>query len=256
MFNPAAYTCTWDIDTPSVPEPGRTHRLTTSSPRWPRAARKSRRYDRLRTKTLTFARSASPTHHRRRAQPEKQSSLPFLITECDGGLQHITTRSSDGGGDSLSACAPLRTGSRLRPMNATLNNPNRLIMRHARQVCAGRTSLLPSCPSEEAARYRASALTMQQSCSGGNSTVWWISFRGESGYGVDNIGVFEDDGTPRKVHPLLLDLSPAAHPLHIARGFALVGDDLYIANAWRGGQPHCALYRRHGDIFRFKRGAS
>jgi hypothetical protein len=81
--------------------------------------------------------------------------------------------------------------------------------------------------------------------------VWWISYRGESGHGVDNIGVFEDDGSPRKVHPLLLDPSPAAHPLHIARGFALVGDDLYIANAWRK-DSHIALYHRHGDTFRFK----
>jgi hypothetical protein len=81
--------------------------------------------------------------------------------------------------------------------------------------------------------------------------VWWISYRGESGHGVDNIGVFEDDGSPRKKHPLLLDQSPAAHPLHIARGFALVGDDLYIANAWRK-DSHIALYSRHGDTFRFK----
>ncbi len=81
--------------------------------------------------------------------------------------------------------------------------------------------------------------------------MWWISYRGESGHGVDNIGVFEDDGSPRKVHPLLLDPSPAAHPLHIARGFALVGDDLYIANAWRK-DSHIALYHRHGDTFRFK----
>jgi hypothetical protein len=81
--------------------------------------------------------------------------------------------------------------------------------------------------------------------------VWWISYRGESGHGVDNIGVFEDDGSPRKTHPLLLDPSPAAQPLHIARGFALVGDDLYIANAWRK-DSHIALYHRHGDTFRFK----
>jgi DNA-binding beta-propeller fold protein YncE len=80
--------------------------------------------------------------------------------------------------------------------------------------------------------------------------VWWISYRGEGKTGVDNIGVFEDDGTPRKKHPLLLDPSPAAHPLHIARGFALVGDDLYIANAWRK-DSHIARYRRHGDTFRF-----
>jgi hypothetical protein len=86
---------------------------------------------------------------------------------------------------------------------------------------------------------------------GENSAVWWISYRGESGHGVDNIGVFEDDGSPRKKHPLLLDPSPAAHPLHIARGFALVGDDLYIANAWRK-DSHIARYRRHGDTFRFK----
>jgi hypothetical protein len=81
--------------------------------------------------------------------------------------------------------------------------------------------------------------------------VWWISYRGESGHGVDNIGVFEDDGSPRKVHPLLLDPSPTGHPLHIARGFALVGDDLYIANAWRK-DSHIALYHRHGDTFRFQ----
>jgi hypothetical protein len=81
--------------------------------------------------------------------------------------------------------------------------------------------------------------------------MWWISYRGESRHGVDNIGVFEDDGSPRKVHPLLLDSSPAAHPLHIARGFALVGDDLYIASAWRR-DSHIALYQRHGDTFRFK----
>jgi len=81
--------------------------------------------------------------------------------------------------------------------------------------------------------------------------VWWISYRGESRHGVDNIGVFEDDGSPRKVHPLLLDPSPEAHPLHIARGFALLGDDLYIANAWRK-DSHIALYSRHGDTYRFK----
>lgn len=77
--------------------------------------------------------------------------------------------------------------------------------------------------------------------------MWWISYRGEGKSGVANIGVFEDDGTPRKEHPLLIDPS---HPLHIARGFALVGDDLYIANAWRK-DSHVARYRRHGDTFRF-----
>jgi hypothetical protein len=81
--------------------------------------------------------------------------------------------------------------------------------------------------------------------------MWWISYCGESGHGVDNIGVFEDDGSPRKTHPLLLDPSPAAYPLHIARGFALVGDDLYIANAWRR-DSHIARYQRHGDTFRFR----
>jgi 6-phosphogluconolactonase (cycloisomerase 2 family) len=81
--------------------------------------------------------------------------------------------------------------------------------------------------------------------------VWWISYQGESRHGVDNIGVFEDDGSPRKMHPLLLDPSPGARPLHIPRGFALVGDDLYIASAWRK-DSHIALYQRHGDTFRFK----
>jgi hypothetical protein len=80
--------------------------------------------------------------------------------------------------------------------------------------------------------------------------VWWISYRGEGKTGVENIGVFEDDGTPRKKHPLLIDPSADALPLRIARGFALVGDDLYIANAWRK-DSHVARYRRHGDTFRF-----
>ena len=80
--------------------------------------------------------------------------------------------------------------------------------------------------------------------------MWWISYRGEGKAGVENIGIFEDDGTPRKKHPLLLDASPGAHELHIARGFALVGDDLYIANAWRKNS-HVARYHRHGDTFRF-----
>jgi DNA-binding beta-propeller fold protein YncE len=80
--------------------------------------------------------------------------------------------------------------------------------------------------------------------------VWWISYRGEGKAGVENIGVFEDSGKPRKKHPLLLDPSPDAHPLHIARGFALVGDDLYIANAWRK-DSHIARYRRRGDMFHY-----
>ncbi len=80
--------------------------------------------------------------------------------------------------------------------------------------------------------------------------MWWISYRGEGKAGVENIGVFEDDGSPRKKHPLLLDTSSDAFPLHIARGFALVGDDLYIANAWRK-DSHIARYRRHGDSFHF-----
>ncbi len=80
--------------------------------------------------------------------------------------------------------------------------------------------------------------------------VWWISYRGEGKTGVENIGVFEDDGTPRKKHPLLLDQSPGSHPLHIARGFAQVGDDLYIASAWRK-DSHLARYHRCGDTFCF-----
>lgn len=80
--------------------------------------------------------------------------------------------------------------------------------------------------------------------------MWWISYRGEGHHGLENIGVFNDDGTPRERHPLLLDESPDAAPLKIARGFALVGDDLYIANAWRR-DSHIAHYRRHDDTFHF-----
>lgn len=61
----------------------------------------------------------------------------------------------------------------------------------------------------------------------------------------------EVPGCPeRRAHPLLVDPSPNAKPLHIARGFALVGDDLYIANAWRK-DSHIARYRRRGDTFHF-----
>ncbi len=80
--------------------------------------------------------------------------------------------------------------------------------------------------------------------------MWWISYRGEGKHGLDNIGVFNDDGTVRKDHPLLLDPSPKAHPLHIPRGFALVGDDLYIASAWRR-DSHVARYRRRGNSFHY-----
>ena len=80
--------------------------------------------------------------------------------------------------------------------------------------------------------------------------MWWISYRGEGKHGLDNIGVFRDDGTVHQDHPLLLDPSPKAHPLHIPRGFALVGDDLYIASAWRG-DSHVARYHRHGNSFHF-----
>ncbi len=80
--------------------------------------------------------------------------------------------------------------------------------------------------------------------------MWWISYRGEGRHGLENIGVFNDDGKPREQHPFLLDDSPDAAPLKIARGFARVGNDLYIANAWRK-DSHIAHYRRHGDTFHF-----
>ena len=45
--------------------------------------------------------------------------------------------------------------------------------------------------------------------------MWWISYRGESGHGVDNIGVFEDDGSPRKIASAaprsIADRASAAH---------------------------------------------
>jgi sugar lactone lactonase YvrE len=77
-----------------------------------------------------------------------------------------------------------------------------------------------------------------------------ISYRGEGKHGLDNIGVFNDDGSVRTPHPLLLDTAKGAHPLHIPRGFALVGDELYVASAWRG-DSHVARYRRRGDRFHF-----
>jgi hypothetical protein len=80
--------------------------------------------------------------------------------------------------------------------------------------------------------------------------VWWISYRGEGKHGLDNIGVFTDNGKVHADHPLLLDPAPKAHPLHIPRGFALVDDDLYIASAWRH-DSHVARYRRHGNSFHF-----
>ncbi|HET6982023.1 MAG TPA: hypothetical protein VFI53_07775 [Myxococcaceae bacterium] len=80
--------------------------------------------------------------------------------------------------------------------------------------------------------------------------MWWIGYRGEHKEGLDNIGVFDDDGSPRRNHPLLLDPSPDAYPLHIPRGFLLIGDDLYVASAWRH-DSHVARYRRRGDTFHF-----
>lgn len=80
--------------------------------------------------------------------------------------------------------------------------------------------------------------------------MWWVSYRGEGKTGIDNIGVFDDAGAPSKDHPLLLDPSPTAQPLHIPRGFALSGDDLYIANAWRR-DSRVVHYRRHGKRFHF-----
>lgn len=80
--------------------------------------------------------------------------------------------------------------------------------------------------------------------------MWWVSYRGEGRHAVDTIGVFEDDGRPRPGHPLLHETAPREHHLHIARGFALVGDDLYIANAWRR-DSHIARYTRHGNHFRY-----
>ncbi|MBS1133866.1 MAG: hypothetical protein H6R02_1007 [Burkholderiaceae bacterium] len=80
--------------------------------------------------------------------------------------------------------------------------------------------------------------------------MWWIGYRGEGKHGLDNVGVFEDDGSVHKDRPLLLDPSPRAHRLHIPRGFALVLDDLYIASAWRG-DSHVARYRRKGNAFHF-----
>ena len=80
--------------------------------------------------------------------------------------------------------------------------------------------------------------------------MWWISYRGEGRHGLDNIGVFTDEGRVLRDHPLLLDPAPKAHPLHIPRGFALIGEDLYIASAWRH-DSHVARYRRHGDSFHF-----
>ena len=80
--------------------------------------------------------------------------------------------------------------------------------------------------------------------------MWWISYRGEGRLGLENIGVFEDDGTPRPKHPLLLDPSADAHALRISRGFTLIGDDLYIASAWRK-ESHIAHFTRHGDQFHF-----
>src|SRR5471032_234314 len=80
--------------------------------------------------------------------------------------------------------------------------------------------------------------------------MWWISYRGEGKAGIDNIGVFDDGGLPCKDHPLLLDPSPEANRLRIPRGFALVGDDLYIANAWRR-DSRIVRYRRQDNRFHF-----
>jgi len=80
--------------------------------------------------------------------------------------------------------------------------------------------------------------------------MWWVSYRGEGRHAVGTIGVFEDDGRERPDPPLLHEGAPQGHRLQVARGFALVGDDLYVANAWRR-DSHIARYTRDCNRFRY-----
>lgn len=63
--------------------------------------------------------------------------------------------------------------------------------------------------------------------------MWYISFRGESHGGVNNILVYHDSGKPHST-PGLLPTGGTNPPLKELRGFAIVGSLLYVVNANKG----------------------
>lgn len=63
--------------------------------------------------------------------------------------------------------------------------------------------------------------------------MWYISFRGEEGGGsAENIYVYHDSGQPHS-DPTLLPTGGSVPPLQELRGFQVVGDLLYVVNAYK-----------------------
>ena len=81
--------------------------------------------------------------------------------------------------------------------------------------------------------------------------MWWISYRGESGHGVgSNIGVFEDDGSPRKSIRC-----SSIHPRTRIRSISRAASHWWATTSTsrtRGSRDsHIARYQRHGETFYF-----
>src|SRR5215467_10496693 len=62
------------------------------------------------------------------------------------------------------------------------------------------------------------------------ATMWYVSFQGETGTQVPNILVYHNNGKPH-AKPDLLPTGPDDPKLEELRGFAVVGDLLYVISA-------------------------
>ena len=79
--------------------------------------------------------------------------------------------------------------------------------------------------------------------------MWWISYRSEGKSGVDNIGVFEDDGTPEEASATPRSVAQCASVAHPPRLRA--GRRRSLHRQRRRKDSHIARYRRRGDTFHF-----
>ncbi|MEP7220766.1 MAG: hypothetical protein ABI876_17700, partial [Bacteroidota bacterium] len=75
--------------------------------------------------------------------------------------------------------------------------------------------------------------------------MWYISFQGESDGEVNNILIYHDSGVEHS-QPNLLPTGGTSPVLQELRGFAIVGDLLYVVNAYKG-LSQLLLYRANGD---------
>ncbi|MEO5930787.1 MAG: hypothetical protein ABIR47_12695 [Candidatus Kapaibacterium sp.] len=75
--------------------------------------------------------------------------------------------------------------------------------------------------------------------------MWYISFQGESDGEVNNILIYHDSGVEHS-QPNLLPTGGANPALQELRGFTIVGDLLYVVNAYKR-LSQLLLYRANGD---------